>query len=102
MIRFAKAHAYGNDFLYVLQRDIGTVNRPALAREMCDRTTGIGADGLIFYVPSATGASMRLFNADGSRAEVSGNGVRALAALIGMQAGDDPLVALRVDLSLVP
>ena len=91
MIRFAKAHAYGNDFLYVLQRDIGTVNRPALAREMCDRTTGIGADGLIFYVPSATGASMRLFNADGSRAEVSGNGVRALAALIGMRAGDDPL-----------
>ena len=48
----------------------------ALAREMCDRHTGIGADGLIVYEPTPDGASMRLFNADGSRAEVSGNGVR--------------------------
>ena len=54
----------------------------ALAREMCDRHTGIGADGLIVYEPTADGASMRLFNADGSRAEVSGNGVRGLAALL--------------------
>ena len=91
MIRFAKAHAYGNDFLYVLQREVGAAGLPALAREMCDRTTGIGADGLIIYAPSKAGASMRLFNADGSRAEVSGNGVRALAALIGMQAGNEPL-----------
>jgi diaminopimelate epimerase len=91
MIRFAKAHAYGNDFLYVLQSDAPDVDQPALARQMCHRTTGIGADGLIFYAPSAAGASMRLFNADGSRAEVSGNGVRALAALLGMRAADGPL-----------
>ena len=91
MIRFAKAHAYGNDFLYVLQADVGGVSHPALAREMCHRTTGIGADGLIIYEPSPAGASMRLFNSDGSRAEVSGNGVRALAALLGMRAGDGPL-----------
>ena len=58
------------------QPEVGGVNHPALAREMCDRHTGIGADGLILYAPTPAGASMRLFNADGSRAEVSGNGVR--------------------------
>jgi len=91
MIHFAKAHAYGNDFLYVLQTDVADADHPALAREMCHRNTGIGADGLILYVPSPAGAAMRLFNADGSRAEVSGNGVRALGALLGMRAADGPL-----------
>jgi diaminopimelate epimerase len=82
MIRFAKAHAYGNDFLYVDRGDIKGVALPALAREMCDRHTGIGADGLIVYSRTAAGATMELFNADGGRAEVSGNGLRALAALL--------------------
>ncbi len=82
MIRFAKAHAYGNDFLYVDRGDIKGVNLPQLAREMCERHTGIGADGLIVYGRTASGATMELFNADGGRAEVSGNGVRALAALL--------------------
>ncbi len=82
MIRFAKAHAYGNDFLYVDRGDIKGVALPALAREMCERHTGIGADGLIIYGRTAAGATMELFNADGGRAEVSGNGVRALAALL--------------------
>jgi diaminopimelate epimerase len=100
-MRFSKAHAYGNDFLYVRQSDIGDVACETLAREMCERHTGIGADGLIFYdvsgvhvrdvndhgVRGGIVASMRLFNADGSRAEVSGNGVRALAALL---LRDDP------------
>lgn len=52
------------------------------ARELCDRHRGIGADGLILYDPTPDGASMQLFNADGSRAEVSGNGVRGLGALL--------------------
>jgi diaminopimelate epimerase len=82
MIRFAKAHAYGNDFLYVDRGDIKGVALPVLAREMCERHTGIGADGLIVYGRTAAGATMELFNADGGRAEVSGNGVRALAALL--------------------
>lgn len=82
MIRFAKAHAYGNDFLYVDRGDIKGVDLPSLAREMCERHTGIGADGLIVYGRTAAGATMELFNADGGRAEVSGNGVRALAALL--------------------
>ncbi|HET6956232.1 MAG TPA: diaminopimelate epimerase [Vicinamibacterales bacterium] len=82
MIRFAKAHAYGNDFLYVDRGDIKGVDLPSLARQMCERHTGIGADGLIVYGRTAAGATMELFNADGGRAEVSGNGVRALAALL--------------------
>ena len=82
MIRFAKAHAYGNDFLYIDRGDIKGVALPALAREICDRHTGIGADGLIVYGRTAAGATMELFNADGGRAEVSGNGLRALAALL--------------------
>jgi len=82
MIAFAKAHAYGNDFLYVRAADVDGLPLNDLAREMCARHTGIGADGLIVYEARPQGASMRLFNADGGRAEVSGNGVRGLAALL--------------------
>jgi diaminopimelate epimerase len=82
MIRFAKAHAYGNDFLYVEQTDAAGVDLASLTPEICDRHTGIGADGLIVYSRTAHGARMRLFNADGGVAEVSGNGVRGLAALL--------------------
>src|SRR5438046_10633448 len=81
-MRFAKAHAYGNDFLYVLAADVVGREPGPLARELCDRHTGIGADGLILYQPTPDGASMRLLNPDGSRSEVSGNGVRGLAALL--------------------
>ena len=81
-IAFAKAHAYGNDFIYVRADDVPSASPGDLAREVCDRHTGIGGDGLILYTPTADGASMRLFNADGSRSEVSGNGVRGLAALL--------------------
>jgi diaminopimelate epimerase len=81
-MRFTKAHAYGNDFLYVEKAAVDGAALDLLARELCDRHTGIGADGLIVYERTPEGASMRLLNADGSRAEVSGNGVRALGALL--------------------
>jgi diaminopimelate epimerase len=82
-LRFSKAHAYGNDFLYLRRADVGSgVALDALARELCDRHTGIGADGLMLYEATPDGASMQLLNADGSRSEVSGNGVRGLAALL--------------------
>jgi len=89
-VPFAKAHAYGNDFIYVLADAVAGVPLEMLAREMCSRHTGIGADGLIVYRPAAGGASMALFNADGSRSEVSGNGVRGLGALVAREhrAGD--------------
>jgi diaminopimelate epimerase len=76
----AKAHAYGNDFLYERADDWSRRDWSAHARQTCDRHRGAGADGLIIYAPTATGARMRLFNADGSNSEVSGNGVRGLAA----------------------
>jgi diaminopimelate epimerase len=93
MLEIAKAHAYGNDFLYVRADDVDRVDLPALARILCDRHTGIGADGLIVYTGDAAGAAMRLFNADGSRAEVSGNGVRALGALL---LADDTRTAITI------
>jgi diaminopimelate epimerase len=82
MIPFIKAQAYGNDFLYIEERELVEIDRPQLAREMCDRHTGIGADGLILYGGTYDDATMSLFNADGGRAEVSGNGLRGLAALL--------------------
>jgi diaminopimelate epimerase len=93
-MRFSKAHAYGNDFLYIGAAEAAGLPPDALARELCDRHTGIGADGLILYERVGDGVgtqtapsplrphAMRLFNADGSRSEVSGNGVRGLAALL--------------------
>ncbi len=82
MLHFTKAHAYGNAFLYVTRADAGRAAFDELARQMCNRHMGVGADGLIVYERIDSGASMRLFNADGGRAEVSGNGVRALGALL--------------------
>jgi diaminopimelate epimerase len=82
MIKFSKAHAYGNDFLYVEAAGVSGMALDVLARELCDRHTGVGADGLILFASAPRGATMVLFNADGGRAEVSGNGVRGLAALL--------------------
>ena len=82
MLPIVKAHAYGNDFIYAEEDAIGGVGSAALARAICARHTGIGADGLIVYRRTPDGAAMRLFNADGSYSEVSGNGVRGLAAVL--------------------
>ncbi|AMY10198.1 Diaminopimelate epimerase [Luteitalea pratensis] len=84
-MHFWKAHAYGNDFLYAALADVVSGDLAELARHMCARTTGIGADGLILFERRPGGARMRLHNADGSIAEVSGNGVRGLAALLAHQ-----------------
>ena len=76
-----KAHAYGNDFLLLSEQEVKpNADRAALARELCDRHRGLGADGLITYADGPRGARMALLNADGSYSEVSGNGVRCLAA----------------------
>jgi diaminopimelate epimerase len=80
-LSLVKAHAYGNDFLYLEDSAFDRQDAPALARTLCARHTGVGADGLILFTPTALGAAMRLYNADGSYSEVSGNGVRGLAAL---------------------
>lgn len=76
-----KAHAYGNDFLLVPRADVA--GDPArLTRAMCDRHHGIGADGLILCELRPGASSMELYNADGSPSELSGNGLRCLAALV--------------------
>jgi diaminopimelate epimerase len=100
-MHFTKAHAYGNDFLYVLERDVEGLGLDALARELCERQTGIGADGLIVYDPSGDGATMRLLNADGSRSEVSGNGVRGLAAIL-LRDDDRPDAELTIQTAAGP
>jgi diaminopimelate epimerase len=80
-MKVVKAHAFGNDFLLAQEQDIPPdADRPGLARELCDRHRGVGADGLITYSDGPRGARMQLLNADGSYSEVSGNGVRCLAA----------------------
>ena len=87
-ITLVKAHAFGNDFVLVEARAVtGVPDVAALARDVCDRHRGIGADGLILYRTTPNGASMKLLNADGSRSEVSGNGVRCLGAWLASQRG---------------
>ncbi|MBV8206327.1 MAG: diaminopimelate epimerase [Acidobacteria bacterium] len=76
---FTKATACGNDFLVAELPE--NADLPGLSRAICDRNNGIGADGIEFVSP-AVGADLRarLFNADGSEAEISGNGSRCVAA----------------------
>ena len=83
-LEILKAHAYGNDFLYVSAEAVANhgLDPAAFARATCARHTGVGADGLILYTPDARGATMRLLNADGSPSEVSGNGLRGLGAIL--------------------
>jgi diaminopimelate epimerase len=101
MLSIAKAHAYGNDFLFVPHAQAEGRDRSALARATCARHSGVGGDGLIFYTIAPDGtARMTLINADGSPSELSGNGVRCLAALVVHQhaaAGLDPLDTVRVE-----
>ena len=76
-----KAHAYGNDFLLMSEADATrSPNLPALARRLCHRHYGIGADGVMVVEETAAGARTRLLNADGSHSEISGNGIRCVAA----------------------
>jgi diaminopimelate epimerase len=88
--RVAKAHAYGNDFLLLDESSAAVADPAALARAMCHRHLGIGADGLILFSTGPASATMRLWNADGSPSELSGNGLRCLAALVAREQGLGP------------
>ena len=78
-MRFSKLQATGNDFILIDARTMET-DWTKLARTMCDRRFGAGADGLMLVQGSTIAdLKMRLFNADGSEAEVSGNGLRCFA-----------------------
>jgi diaminopimelate epimerase len=95
-----KAHAFGNDFLLVDERELpGGGAESAIARAVCDRHRGIGADGLLVFTidpVNAAQGSMRLRNADGSPSEISGNGLRCLAAWIA-HAGGGSQIAIETD-----
>jgi diaminopimelate epimerase len=87
MISFVKAHACGNDFL-ILEETVANRNHAALAKKLCARNTSIGADGIEFLERRANGEFfLRLFNADGSEAELSGNGTRCVAAWLAESEG---------------
>jgi diaminopimelate epimerase len=97
-IPFVKAHAYGNDFLLVEERAVADADRAAFARAICDRHRGVGGDGLLIYRQHGSRAAMALVNADGSPSELSGNGVRCLAALVARsRPGDGGAIAIETD-----
>jgi diaminopimelate epimerase len=85
-IRFTKAHGAKNDFLLTWRPDAPKKGLPAIARAICDRHTGAGADGWILVEPgkpdSDAEGAIQLYNSDGSEAEISGNGTRCAAALL--------------------
>ena len=94
MIPFAKAHACGNDFLIVTEDAAARRDWAELARRLCARNTGVGADGIEFFAwTGSKSGRIRLHNADGSVAEISGNGTRCVAAwmssMIGAKAGEE-------------
>jgi diaminopimelate epimerase len=86
-IAFVKAHANGNDFL-IMEDSVTQGRHAALARKLCARHTGVGADGIEFLERRPDGKFfLRLFNADGSEAELSGNGTRCVAAWLAHNEG---------------
>ena len=91
MIPFTKAHACGNDFLIVAQDAVPNSEWAALTRRLCSRNTGIGADGIEFFAWTGPDSGrIRLHNADGSVAEISGNGTRCVAAWMAESIGAKP------------
>jgi diaminopimelate epimerase len=79
-MRFTKMHGIGNDYVYVNAFEERVENPVEVARAISDRHFGVGGDGLILILPSdKADVRMRMFNADGSEAEMCGNGVRCVA-----------------------
>jgi diaminopimelate epimerase len=96
VIPFVKASACGNDFLLVDSRitedAVAPADMAALTRRMCDRHEGVGADGVEWMYPHASAdVEIRLINADGSPAEISGNGTRCVAAYVCAERGKEKI-----------
>jgi diaminopimelate epimerase len=94
-MKFTKMHGAGNDYVYVnaFEEKLPEGELPRIARLVADRHTGVGGDGLILICPSTKGDfRMRMFNADGSEAEMCGNGIRCVGKYVydhGMTARTD-------------
>ena len=98
MIPFSKAHACGNDFLIVTEEAAAGHDRAQLTRRLCARSTGVGADGVEFFAwTGEKSGRIRLHNADGSIAEISGNGTRCVAAWMALERGFHPGDELRIE-----
>lgn len=85
VIDFTKMEGLGNDFIMIDDMDgaLGKMGYPALAKKLCDRRFGVGADGIILALPSEScDIGFRIFNSDGSEAEMCGNGMRCFAAFV--------------------
>ncbi|MGA8763727.1 MAG: diaminopimelate epimerase [Candidatus Sulfotelmatobacter sp.] len=98
-IPFVKATACGNDFLLIdasaLAGSLVPVDLAAFTRRICDRHDGVGADGVEWMSPHATAdVALRLVNADGSDAEISGNGTRCVAAYVSAEQGKERISVL--------
>jgi diaminopimelate epimerase len=103
-MEFSKYQGLGNDFLLFDLRSRSFANGgllpdPELVRHLCDRRFGVGADGVILALPAAVDGvlAMRIFNADGSEAEMCGNGIRCLARFLADRDGDGPGRCWEVD-----
>ena len=80
MMQFSKLHGLGNDYVYLnaFDQELGEYDLAELARILSDRHFGVGGDGIILIGPAdEADFHMRIFNADGSEAEMCGNGIRA-------------------------
>ena len=84
-IEFTKMHGCANDYVYIdgARFDIDKDAKPEIVRSLSDRHTGIGSDGVIFINPSdIADFEMEMYNADGSRSEMCGNGIRCVAKFV--------------------
>jgi diaminopimelate epimerase len=79
---FVKMHGCGNDYIYVVANEVRPADPGSLSKRLSDRRFGIGGDGLIMLCPTAKAdVRMEMYNADGSRGEMCGNGIRCVAGL---------------------
>lgn len=84
-MRFTKMHGCGNDYIYIdgAEEHIAEEKKPELVKKLSDRHFGIGGDGVIFINPSEKADfEMEMYNMDGSRAEMCGNGIRCVAKFV--------------------
>lgn len=84
-MKFTKMHGCGNDYIYVngYKEQIAADRKPGLVRRLSDRHFGIGGDGVIFINPGKSASfEMEMYNADGTRAQMCGNGIRCVAKYV--------------------
>jgi diaminopimelate epimerase len=102
-IRMTKHEGLGNDFLVLFtDQPLPRLAWSRMAVQLCDRRRGVGADGLLLVAPIDGGWRMTLVNADGSEAEISGNGIRCVAQAVWMRTGGEGPAAISIDTAAGP